>query len=109
MTAFVAAKKLVRETHVAAHAANGLKIHHCFWCAPKIKTRGKKRISRGERREKTHPETPRAHEHKKKREREREIEIGRVYNLYREKITGVRMLSRCVKLMYKSFFIYKIN
>lgn len=30
MAAFVAAEKLVGETNVTAHAANGLKIHHCF-------------------------------------------------------------------------------
>jgi len=79
MTAFVAAKKLVRETHVAAHAANGLKIYHCFWCALKIKRRGKEEnLERRKEREKT-PRKPKSTrtQKNKKRDRKRENMITR--------------------------------
>lgn len=60
IAAFVAAKKLVWETNVAAHAANGLKIHHCFSfrCALRSKEEGKEANLEGGR---ERPESQRAH------------------------------------------------
>jgi len=73
MTAFVAAKKLIGETHVAAHAANRLKIHHCFQRAPKIERREKENLEGRKERENA-PRKPKSTRTQKKKKKKREYD-----------------------------------
>lgn len=96
MTAFVAAKKLVRETHVAAHAANRWKIHHCFRRAPKIERREKENLEGRKERENA-PRKPKSTRTQRKREnmittRREKLQVEEEEEEGRERIRDMKSL-----------------